>query len=557
MRKFFARSRIRTAHVAVFGLICLVFFVVFPVAGSQLLGPVSIFLLATMGLGAAAALLSRAGDRRQLPLLSGIILVAVLLSLLDLTDNHQIELANSDTPRLRRTVDVFRDWYESRADRDYYSSRGKPYPVFIVAASGGGLYAAHHAATVLSRLQDRCPNFSQHVFAISGVSGGSLGGALFALLARKEAQNSKHSECLSGTLPEGGGVFEKQVNRFLDTDFLSPVLGAALFLDVMQRFLPALTSRFDRARAFESTLTRAWKKLDAKENPWGRPFLEHWNEKSAAPALILNSTNVEHGYRVPITPFEIIDMGELDNIIPLSNLAEFHRLSQVRTGDSSTTRLRDISLATAVSLSARFPWVLAAGRMKVQGSSVRLVDDGYVENSGAETVFDLVKVMARFYNRGNVLRGGLPPIQIHIIAITNLQILHAQGSFGLGEPLSPIRTMLSTRETRAIVALSHLWHFIELCAAYSECGSRVEGGSFTLNLYDFDLPLGWLLAPSTRKIVELHSGVANRAGTCLGGHNIDDREKFRRLAAYAANNDSAACEIVALLQGAPDDKRCR
>src|SRR5215470_18500013 len=112
--------------------------------------------------------------------------------------------------------------------------------------------------------------------------------------------------------------------------------------------------------------------------------------------------------------------------------------------------------------------------------------------------------------------------------------------------------MLSARETRAVVALSRMWCFIELCAVYSECGKRVEGSTFTLNLYDFDLPLGWLLAPSTRKIVELHSGIASRAGTYLGGSNIDDGEKFRRLGAYAANNDTAACQVVVLLQGKDD-----
>ncbi|WP_334488889.1 hypothetical protein [Bradyrhizobium algeriense] len=558
VREFFARHPLRIAHMVWFSLFCLVFFSAFSVTGSQLVGPIGIFLLAVIGVGAMASLLTRAGDRRHLPVLSCVILIAILLSLFDLTDNHRIQLINTDSPRLQRAVDVFRQWYESRADREYYASRQRPYPVFIVAASGGGLYAAHHAATVLARLQDQCPNFSQHVFAISGVSGGSLGGALFANLARKQASNSAHVDCLSGPPPGGEGDFEKQSNRFIETDFLSPLLGATLFPDAMQRFLPAFTSRFDRARAFESTLTRAWSKLypENKDNPWGKPFLEGWNPKAAAPALILNSTNVEHGYRIAMTPFEIIDMGELDNIVSLSNLAEFHRLSEVRAGDSSTARLRDTTLATAVSLSARFPWVLPAGRLTTQRDGpLRIVDGGYVENSGSETVFDLVQALARFYESENSLRGDLPPVQIHVIAITNLQILQAHGSFGLGEALSPIRTMLSARDTRAVVALSRLWRFIEVCAIYSECGKRVDGSSFTLNLFDFDLPLGWLLSPSTRKIVEIHSGLSHRAGTYLGGSNIDDRDKFARLGAYAANNDTAACNVVALIQ-VIKDRRC-
>jgi Patatin-like phospholipase len=564
VRKFFARRRPRIGHFAGIGVGFLLFFSIFSVSGSQLFGPIGIFLLAIIGIASVAALLTRVGDRRRLPVLSGVVLIAVLLSIFDLTDNHGIELTSSNAVRLSRAVDVFEQWYESRADRQYYTSRGKPYPVFVVAASGGGLYAAHHAATVLSRLQDRCPNFSQHVFAISGVSGGSLGGALFSSLAKKNAQNREHVECLSGAPPDGGGHFEQQINRFMETDFLSPILGAALFPDAVQRFFPAVSSRFDRARAFESTLARAWTKLYPSEtdNPWSRPFLDHWNTTGVAPALVLNSTNVEHGYRVAVTPFEVIDLGEATGTtvgeggtkVGIFKFEEFHRLARLRTGDSSTDRLRDTTLATAVSLSARFPWVLPAGRMERQSGPARLVDGGYVENSGAETAFDLVQAMARFYDRDNLLKGNVPLIQIHVIAITNFQILQPRAAFGLGETLSPIRAMLSAREARAVVALSRMWRFVELCAVYVECGKRVQGSSFTLNLFDFDLPLGWLVAPSTRKMVELHSGMAHRAGTYLGGSNIDESEKFPRLGAYAANNDTAACEVVALLE--VDNRRC-
>ena len=554
VRKLIARRKLRIAHLAAFGLIWLVFFSIFPIAGGQIIGPIGILMLAIAGVSAVAALLTRAGDRRGLPILLSVLVVAILLSSFNLSDNHTIDLSDSTTPPLSRVTDVFHDWYESRADREYYASRNKPYPVFIVAASGGGLYAAHHAATVLARLQDRCKNFAQHVFAISAVSGGSLGGALFSSLAKREATNAQHADCVVGS--QGGAQFEGRINQFLQTDFLSPLLASALFPDAVQRFLPAFTSHFDRARTFERTLSHAWAKLypSEKDDLWSRPYLEHWKSDRAAPALILNSTNVEHGYRVAITPFRIIDMGELGNIVSLSNLAEFHRLAELRSGDGSTARLRDTTLATAVSLSARFPWVVPAGRLETQHGALRLVDGGYVENSGVETVFDLVQVLGRFYNDRDPLRGDLPPILIHIIVITNLQILQSEGWLGLNEVLSPVRTMLSTREARAVVAISRMFRFVELCAAYAECGKRVDGASFTLNLYDFDLPLGWLLAPSTRKIVELHSGNADRAGTYLGGNNIDDKTRFERLGAYAANNDTAACRVVALVQA--DERRC-
>jgi hypothetical protein len=222
---------------------------------------------------------------------------------------------------------------------------------------------------------------------------------------------------------------------------------------------------------------------------------------------------------------------------------------EVRIGHSSTARQRDTSLATAVSLSARFPWVMPAGRLPLQNGPARLVDGGYVENSGAETALDLVQTMSWYYDAKSNPRGEIPLVQMYVISITNLQILQAQGTFGLGELLSPIRTMLSAREARAVVSLFRLIQFSELCQHYAECGGRVGFIPFLLNLYDFDLPLGWLLADSTKTIVKLHCGVAGRAGTYLGGNNIDDRNKFERLGAYAKINDSSACNVVSILQG--------
>ena len=71
--------------------------------------------------------------------------------------------------------DAFRQWYLAREDRKEYADKQKRYPVYVVAAQGGGIYAATHALTFLTSLQDACPRFAQHMFAISSVSGGSIG----------------------------------------------------------------------------------------------------------------------------------------------------------------------------------------------------------------------------------------------------------------------------------------------------------------------------------------------------------------------------------------------
>jgi hypothetical protein len=52
------------------------------------------------------------------------------------------------TPDLTRAFD---EWLESRQNR----IAGTNYPVFLVSAQGGGLYAAYNAGLVLARIQDR------------------------------------------------------------------------------------------------------------------------------------------------------------------------------------------------------------------------------------------------------------------------------------------------------------------------------------------------------------------------------------------------------------------
>jgi hypothetical protein len=121
---------------------------------------------------------------------------------------------------------VFEDWLRSRQDLTYYAEKHQRYPVFIVAARGGGIYAASQEAIFLSRMQDQCANFSQHIFAISGVSGGSVGAALFSSLARQFARNRPWEPCHFGD-PELG-VLESRAKAFLETDLLESVRGLRL-----------------------------------------------------------------------------------------------------------------------------------------------------------------------------------------------------------------------------------------------------------------------------------------------------------------------------------------
>ena len=167
-------------------------------------------------------------------------------------------------------AEVFENWLSRRQDRDKFER----YPVYVVAAEGGGLYAAEHTAHVLSYIQDRCPGFAQHIFAISAVSGGAVGASAFNAALADNGHTQVSERC---DFVEGGAVSAAQTEavaseasavegtasdaaasgttgktgRFLDHDFLSPTLWTFLFLDLPLGLLPAQIVEHDRAIALE------------------------------------------------------------------------------------------------------------------------------------------------------------------------------------------------------------------------------------------------------------------------------------------------------------------
>jgi heme exporter protein D len=96
-------------------------------------------------------------------------------------------------------------------------------PMVIVATAGGGIRASYWTATVLEKIKkDLGPNgLRPYLFAISGVSGGSVGATAFdAVLANGD--ESDEAAC---------GEKCKSSTEFLSEDFLAPALASGIFKD--------------------------------------------------------------------------------------------------------------------------------------------------------------------------------------------------------------------------------------------------------------------------------------------------------------------------------------
>ncbi len=243
------------------------------------------------------------------------------------------------------------------------------YPVFIIAAEGGGIYAASAASMFLARLQETSPHFGEHVFAISGVSGGAIGSTIYQVLDK------------AGAAPPQGGTLTQEtltqeVSDVMEDDHFSPVVGS-----IFPEILGASTGRAEALVASFRLSTAARNGAAGRE--LAEPFAQHWTPDAGAPALVLNATWVETGYRVAFAPFHLHDVNE-----------SLYSFSDASMPDEDCPRIADqqscISLMEAAAVSARFPLVLPPFSVQMRdGKRWNFVDGGYTDNSGATTALDL------------------------------------------------------------------------------------------------------------------------------------------------------------------------
>jgi hypothetical protein len=128
------------------------------------------------------------------------------------------------------------------------------------------------------------------------------------------------------------------------------------------------------------------------------------------------------------------------------------------------------------------------------------------KNSGGETVIDLLGSLWDSYHGT-----GTRKISVHIICISSIDFIETPSWQGIGEILSPIRAMLSTRDSRGTVSMYRIASFTEDCFRDKSCNSGdSQFNIFPINLIDFPIPLGWQLSPISENLIELHSGYADK-----------------------------------------------
>lgn len=463
------------------------------------------------------------------------------------------------------------------------TSNNPVHPAFIIAVEGGGIYAATAASVFLATLQHEAPNFSDHVFAISGVSGGAIGGTVFAALARQSADEDAAQQSAnavggapaadrtSGCLSQSPAVSQRrdvrdEVRAIMEDDHFSPVVGSI--------FPELLGSPLGRAEALAASFVDSVGAEDAVAGATiCAPFADYWSPSEHVPALIMNATWAETGSRAAFAPFPLntIDQSAYSfadkDMPPLKGALHL----PASAAGAVAPQTFDVSLINAAVVSARFPGILPPFSLLVDPTpepypDLRIsnvaaakpadklrwnfVDGGYADSSGTATALSLYRVLQTIAANYNV--------DLQIIVITTMEpqpVPDQIDGTAFRDTLAPIDAVLKVRENEGSASLARACdsfyptisgsgtpQAITPCQDHAgQQGSHLQIVQVESEAYG--LSLGWKLSQTTFDLIEwmLGSVQTDPSGPC---HDYLDLTQTRRQRSYERNS----CVLSTIVQ---------
>jgi len=499
------------------------------------------------------SIVTRSGERdygtaTHFPVLSILFLTAAVFSVFN--DNHGIRLL-SGTKAERFPLEAFAEQWTQRNPPGAAAVR----PMIFVAAAGGGIRASQWTTAVLTHLADNHPKFAESVFAISGVSGGSVGAAFYSALLKQNI------DCAQAA---GKDCLQSRARDMLSHDFLGPTVSALLFNDLLQRFLPVGILP-DRQKALEQGWERAWSKAFDGGAGMAEAYSDTWSKPGGAgkwrPLLLLNDTHLETGRKVITSPFPLDPSTFADDVDLIQLLGE-----------------RDMPLSAAAGNSARFTYVSPPGTLPYDGGwfdmredNGHLLDGGYFDNNGAITLQALLQTLDTPAKDGDgksfFERYAIKPIVVLIINDSNLvcgkdadglvecpndlwikpqgevpdalpAVTDFNGKFtrltdhnGANETLGPIFGILNAREGHGIAGVKHLIAWVNACRNWPEgChlaeSAKPEFYHFRIDLNEGENPpaLGWVLSKDSEELI--WNKIKARDGKNGSQHNNEEAKQL-------------------------------
>ncbi|AUD04021.1 patatin-like phospholipase family protein [Spirosoma pollinicola] len=298
-------------------------------------------------------------------------------------NDHPARIGNQPAQKRLTIAAQFKTWfhqYKAQIEgQNSATSSTKKYPVIFICSEGGAFRTGAYTGLYLTRLDDTLTktgklNLRQSIFAMSGVSGGAIGLGLYNALAYRSKSSSDQASGLA--------------KRFFAYDALSPIIGKLLYGELLNLFIPVNIDRFNRATALEKAWEVAYGQTlnRSTDNTFGQDFLSPI-PRPLDPLFIINTTEVETGLQCWIST------------------AQADSMAFATDRDLLQRKIRNrFRYSTALNFSSRFPLFSpgaavdpARWQTALHGSSptsyLHYVDGGYVENTGASSLLDVLTML--------------------------------------------------------------------------------------------------------------------------------------------------------------------
>ena len=451
---------------------------------------------------------------------------------IEVVDRGEVEglpaAADRRTPTLE---DAFAAWVSAQPEMEDPES-DQVVPMVLVTAHGGGIRAAYWTTLVLdcvigharvertgrkdtcqgaSKPVDALRNDARRVFLASGVSGGSLGLAAYA-------QN---------LLSDDPGA-EGWMDDRLGSDYASPTVGWGVLHDLPNHLL-GIGSRSD-CHPEDDCLRKDRASLLADRLDEGvdvPPQLRQtWDERlstdvavreraETVPVLVFNTTAAGAAFGELVSAVKlghnrltrdgIPDVPGTEGVRPTADADILPLSGQLEAVDLLCSE-RDLKLSTASVLSARFPVVSPSGRLEgtcaetegmtsgmhyacQDGCDMRMVDGGYLDNSGMLTLSGILPELKRLIAEHNAGPGAdIAPFVIDIDSAYQSADNRLTESLDISESAVPLRSSM-VRGAVERYARGRVFRSLSRGCVFTIAPAMHPG---------LLAPLGWSLSDSTR-----------------------------------------------------------
>jgi Patatin-like phospholipase len=343
-----------------------------------------------------------------------------------------------------------------------HDSSANGYDIYFVMANGGASRSGYWTSSVLSSIQDASVaansdsagkfrnRFSDHVFCLSGTSGGGVGVATFFSLLRDKSNQRD--------------VYRRSAQAFLKQDYFTYTFARMLGPDFFNYVIP-FSARIDRAAALERSFESSARYHN--DSVLEVPFYDNFSTFPALkgdsvnlPVLCINTTRMQDGNPGVVTNL-MLDSATFNNRVDVIKLLPVDL---------------DISLTSAAILGARFPYLSPAGRI---GDNY-FVDGGYFDNSGAGVVQEMIRGIINIGKQDSIENGSASPVyqavrRLHfkVLHITNSPVILDSNNIKSEAPikndlLSPVLTILGAYDMQTTVNDVRLINFIKDINSYTQ-----------------------------------------------------------------------------------------